>query len=98
MDKDRAIQTLREHEKELRAAGIVRIRLFGSTARGDARDGSDIDLMADFDKSKRLTLVSIGSIQERLTRMLGAEVDLTSPEWMKQPIRDSALEEAVVAF
>lgn len=49
MDKGSVIQTLRMYEPELRAAGIVHLRLFGSVARGESYAGSDIDLMADFD-------------------------------------------------
>jgi predicted nucleotidyltransferase len=98
VNRQRIIATLREHELELKAAGIVHLRLFGSVARDEAADNSDIDLMADFDKSKRLTLVKIGSLQHRLTDMLGGNVDLSSPEWMKEPIRSKALREAVLAF
>jgi predicted nucleotidyltransferase len=47
MDKGSVIETLRLHEPELRAAGIVHLRLFGSVARGEASPESDVDLMAD---------------------------------------------------
>lgn len=53
MDKGSVIQTLRKHEPELKAAGIVHLRLFGSVARGEASDQSDVDLMADLDRSMR---------------------------------------------
>lgn len=98
MNRQRVIATLREHEPELRAAGIVHLRLFGSVARGEASGNSDIDLMADFDKSRRLTLVKVGSLQSRLTDLLGVNVDLSSSEWMKEPVRSTALREAVLAF
>lgn len=98
MNRQHIIATLREHEPELRAAGIVHLRLFGSVARNEAVISSDIDLLADFDKSARLTLVKVGSLQSRLTDMLGVNVDLSSPEWMKEPVRLQALREAVLAF
>jgi uncharacterized protein len=98
VNRQRIIATLREHEPELKAAGIIHLRLFGSVARDEASDGSDIDLMADFDKSKRLSLVKVGSLQHRLADMLGGNVDLSSPEWMKEPVRSKALREAVLAF
>jgi uncharacterized protein len=98
MNRQHIIATLREHEPELRAAGIVHLRLFGSVARNEAVGSSDIDLMADFDKSRRLTLVKVGSLQNRLTDMLGVNVDLSSPEWMKEPVRSKALREALLAF
>jgi predicted nucleotidyltransferase len=61
-----------------------------------ARRGNDF--MAEFDKSKRLTLVKVGSLQGRLTALLSVNVDLSSPEWMKEPVRTKALREAVLAF
>jgi hypothetical protein len=42
MNRETVITALRAHESELRAAGVVRLSLFGSTARGEARPGSDI--------------------------------------------------------
>ncbi len=98
MYRQQVLRTLREHEPELKAAGIVHLRIFGSVARGDASSSSDVDLMAEFDKSKRLTLVKIGSLQSRLTDMLGAPVELSSSEWMREPVRSAALREAVLAF
>ena len=83
---------------ELRAAGIVHLRVFGSVARGESSFDSDIDLLVDFDKSKRLTLVTVGSLQNRLSKMLGAKVDLSSAEWMREPVRSKAIREAVLAF
>ena len=59
---------------------------------------SDVDLMAEFDESLRLTLVKIGSLQGRLTDLLGAPVELSSQEWMREPVRSHALREAILAF
>jgi uncharacterized protein len=98
MDKHYVIMILREHEPELKAAGIVHLRVFGSVARDEATSLSDVDLMAEFDQSKRLTLVKIGNLQNRLTDLLGARVELSSPEWMREPVRSKALREAVLAF
>jgi hypothetical protein len=98
MDRLSVIRTLREHESELRAAGIMHLRLFGSLARDESSPESDIDLLAEFDRTKRLSLVRIGSLQSRLSELLGAEVDLSSAEWMREPIRSRALREAILAF
>src|ERR1700678_2601218 len=98
MEKAYLIQTLRRHEGELRAAGILHLRLFGSLSRGQASHDSDIDLLAEFEKSRRMSLVSVGHIQMRLSELLGAPVDLSSAEWMREPIRSAALSEAILAF
>jgi uncharacterized protein len=98
MDQRFVIEKLRHHERELKAAGILHIRLFGSVARNEATTVSDVDLLADFDKSKRMTLVKVGSLQSRLSAMLGTRVDLSSTEWMREPVKSKALGEAVIAF
>jgi uncharacterized protein len=98
MDKDLIISKLRDHAPELREAGLIHLRVFGSVARGDGNANSDIDLLADFDKSKRITLVTMGNLESRLADLLGAKVELSSADWMREPVRTQALREAVFAF
>ena len=98
MDKEHVLVILRQNAAELRAEGLVHLRLFGSVARGDASAQSDVDLIADFDRSKPLTLVTMGRIEGRLSEMLSAKVDLSAADWMREPIREQTLSEAVVAF
>jgi predicted nucleotidyltransferase len=98
MDNGAVIQTLRQHEPELRAAGIVHLGLFGSVARGEASPQSDVDLMAEFDRSKRLTLVSLVRIENRLSDLLGVKVDLAKADAMREPVRERAIREAIRAF
>lgn len=47
MDPDTAITLLKAHETELRHLGVQYLWLFGSTARGEARPDSDVDLFFD---------------------------------------------------
>jgi predicted nucleotidyltransferase len=98
MDKEKILVILRDHAPELREAGLVHLRLFGSVARGQANAQSDIDLLADFDRSKRITLVTLGRLESHLSALLGTKVDLSSPDWMREPVRRQALREAVLAF
>jgi predicted nucleotidyltransferase len=79
VNKDEVINTLRAHETELKAAGIVRIAVFGSVARGDNSPGSDVDLLADFDTTRHYTLLTMGRLETRLADLLGAKVDLSPP-------------------
>lgn len=98
MNRDEVISTLRAHEPELKAAGIVRLAVFGSVARGDNSPESDVDLLADFDNSKHYTLLTMARLENRLADLLGAKVDLSSPDWLKESVKSQALREAVVAF
>jgi predicted nucleotidyltransferase len=98
MNKDQVVAKLREHEPELKAAGIIRLAVFGSVARGDNSIGSDVDLLADFDKKKHYTLLTMGRLESRLADLLGTRVDLSSPEWLRESIRSQVLREAIDAF
>lgn len=59
------------------AHGIIRLEVFGSTARGEATVGSDVDLIAHFRKIPGLAFISI---IDEMERALGVPVDLLSPE------------------
>jgi predicted nucleotidyltransferase len=98
MNKGSVIETLRRHEPELKAAGIVHLRLFGSVARGEESSQSDVDLMADLDRSKRLSLVGMAHLENRLSDLLGVKVDLSSAGSMKETVRTRAMREAIHAF
>jgi predicted nucleotidyltransferase len=67
-------------------------------ARGDNSPESDVDLLADFDKTKRYTLLTMGRLESRLADLLGTRVDLSSPEWLKESIKNRVLREAIIAF
>jgi uncharacterized protein len=82
----------------LKAAGIVHLRLHGSFARGTATHASDVDLIAEFDASKRLSLLDMVSIENHLSDLLDARVDLSPQHTLKQPVADRDAHEAVLAF
>jgi predicted nucleotidyltransferase len=96
--RDEVIRKLRAHESELKAAGVMRLAVFGSVARGDQSDQSDVDLLADFDKTRRYTLLTMGRLESRLADLLGTKVDLCLTESLKDSVKSRALQEAVVAF
>lgn len=70
------IAVLRAHEAELRQAGIRRLSLFGSVARGEADVDSDIDLAVELDPNAHVGLFRLISLERRLTEILGRDVGL----------------------
>jgi uncharacterized protein len=99
MNRDQIVAKLREHAPELKAAGVVHLFLHGSYARGTAiRDSSDVDVIAEFDPRRRLSLVDMVAIENRLTDLLGVRVDLSPAKTLKEPVRNKAKREAVLAF
>ena len=81
---ERVIATLRAHEAELRAAGIHRLSLFGSVARGDDEASSDVDLAAELDPQACIGLFALAALERRLAELVGQPVDLL-PEPVEKP-------------
>jgi uncharacterized protein len=52
MRREEVITRLKAHEAELRNLGVRHLYIFGSTARGTARDNSDVDLFFDYEKGR----------------------------------------------
>lgn len=84
------VAALRAHEAELRAAGLRSLSIFGSVARGEAGEGSDVDLAAEIERDGRVTLLTLVRLEERLAEILGRPVDLVT-----EPIRRDRLRERV---
>ena len=80
MDRDHVLATLRAHERELKQSGIVRLSLFGSTARGDRRADSDVDLLAAFDATRRISILDIAGMELGLWKYL----DVKSTCWKRE--------------
>jgi hypothetical protein len=75
------LATLRDQHQLLRASyPIRRLALFGSWARGDAREDSDVDILVEVDPSIGLRFVDLG---EQLEKALGRRVDLVSRRAIK---------------
>ena len=98
MDREHVLAKLRAHERQLKQAGIVRLSLFGSTARGDAGPDSDVDLLAAFDHTRRISLLDIVGMELDLKEMLGCKVDLIEEGTLKPRVRKSVEAEVVRAF
>lgn len=81
---EQVLATLRAHEAELRAAGIRRLSLFGSVARGDDAADSDVDLAAELDPAARIDLVRLVGLERQIGALLGRKVDLL-PEPVEKP-------------
>ena len=75
MQRDEAITKLKQHETELRQLGIEHLYLFGSTARGEAREDSDVDLFFDHPEGS-LGLFQLMDVKDTAARILGRKTDI----------------------
>jgi predicted nucleotidyltransferase len=78
MTRDQAIAELAAHADALRARGVAAAYLFGSTARGEARPDSDLDVFVDVRPGAKFSLLDLIGVKHFLEDELGREVDLTT--------------------
>ena len=81
---------LAAHEGELKALGLSRLALFGSTARDEAGEDSDVDVAVRLEPSQRIGLFGYAAIRERLSEVLDTQVDMVS-----EPARKARLQAAI---
>ena len=91
------IVTLRSRAPDIRALGATSLYLFGSAARGEARDDSDMDLFIDYDPD-RFSFVELIRLRERLSDILGRPADLTTREGLHPLLRPEIEAEAIKVF
>ncbi len=73
--------------------GAANVRVFGSVARGDDTDTSDVDLLVDL--APGTGLFRLGRLQRELSTMLDAKVDVVPADDLKAGVATDALAEAV---
>jgi len=88
-------RTLQAHREILQQYGVQEVRVFGSTARGEAGEGSDIDLLVDYDPSALVGLFAFVRLRRRLSELLGCPVDLVTPDALHPALREGILREAI---
>lgn len=100
MNRTRAIAALKRHEAELRKLGVVSLSLFGSTARNEATEESDVDLAVTL-KNVPHGFAYFGRLDEieRLaSRILKRRVDVVPEPAAKLRIRKAIEQDRVRAF
>jgi predicted nucleotidyltransferase len=86
MERDDAITKLKAHEAELRELGVEHLYLFGSTARGEAREDSDVDLFFDYERGE-LGLYELMDVKEQTSRILGHKADIMTRDSLHKVLR-----------
>lgn len=76
-----------------RKHGAVSVKLFGSAARGDEVESSDVDFVVELEPGR--SLLDLGGLQVDLERLLGCDVDVVTVRGLRERIRARVLEEAV---
>ena len=92
-----ATELIEDRKKEIiriaAAHGARNVRIFGSAARGEDREDSDIDFLVDLEPGR--SLFDLGGLLTDLQDLLGRRVDVVTEKGLRDRIRDRVLREAV---
>jgi len=94
-EREQIIANLRQHAAMLREYHVRELRLFGSAARHESDEHSDIDLLVEFDRPTGY--FALLRLQAELSAILGKPVDLGTPDSLHPRIREQVLRESVRA-
>ena len=97
MKRAEAMTRLRDHEAELKRLGVEHLYLFGSTARDEAQDESDVDLFFDYEKGK-LGLFELMDVKEAAARILRRSTDIMTRDSIHKLLRQRIEATAVPVF
>jgi len=81
MGREQVINILNQNQKALRNDGIGHLFLFGSYARDEAKETSDIDILIELNKP--IGLFQLMNLQDRLQQLLDRPVDLGTIDGVK---------------
>ena len=97
MERSEVIATLKQHEAELKRLGVEHLYLFGSTARGEARTDSDVDLFFDHPEGF-LGLFELMDVKDTAARILGRKTDIMTRRSLHPVLRERIEASALQVF
>jgi uncharacterized protein len=93
MDVEVLLKEKREEILRIAAShGARNVRIFGSVARGEADETSDIDFLVDMESDR--SLLDVGALLSDLRELLGRKVDVVSEKGVYWLLRRRILKEA----
>ena len=95
MRRNDALLRIADHRAVLRSLDVASLSIFGSVARDEAGEASDIDLLVEF--ARPVGLLHFVRVKRTLEEILGIRVDLVTRDAVKAQLRESILREAVRA-
>ena len=94
----KVVDTLTRHRDELSRKHVNHLWVFGSVARGDENDGSDVDLLVEIDPKSHMSLTGFSSLRLDLIELLGQDVDLGEWSTLKEDMVEDVRNDAVMVF
>lgn len=96
MKLDEIKEKLARHKEDLRTRFKVKeLGIFGSYVKEEQKEGSDLDVLVDFEEDAKLSLLDVVGLELELSDLLGIKVDLVEKKTLKPYIGQRVLEDVV---
>ena len=97
MNRKQALQTFSENRNQLKRFLVKDLYLFGSVARDEAIDDSDVDILVEYQPNAKFGLFQFARLQRFLSELLECNVDLATPDALHKHLKKDILKEAIHA-
>ena len=94
MRRERVLAILANSQGVMRRFSVKSFYLFGSIARGEGQEGSDVDILVEYEPGARVGMFQFVRLRRELSKILGCEVDLATPDSLHKELREDILKEA----
>jgi predicted nucleotidyltransferase len=98
LDLEYVLETLRDHQTELRRLGVAHAAVFGSVARGEQCAESDIDVLVDLDETRPIGIFEYARLKLYINELLDGPSDVVNRRTLKPLHQASILRDIVHAF
>jgi predicted nucleotidyltransferase len=92
---DQILKMIEANREEIKGFGVRRLGLFGSAARGEATETSDLDFLVELEKK---TFDNYMDLKFYLEDLFGCKVDLVMKDALKPRLREPILKETIYAL
>ena len=97
MRRDQVLRQLRANAEGLKTSHVRHLAIFGSVARDEAQESSDVDILIEFEPGAPVGLLEFVRLRRFLSDILGCQVDLVTPDALHEEMKAQILQESIDA-
>ncbi len=98
MTRDDIVAKIRSSATALRAEGVTRLAIFGSRAREDAREDSDIDILIDVDPDAKFSLLDLIGVEHIIEAATGLRAQATMRRSLEPRMAERIADDIIEVF
>lgn len=98
MTREEIITTIRTAAPALKAEGVMKLAIFGSRARGDARPDSDLDVLVEVEPNARFSLLNLVGVEHIIEDVTGLSVQATMRRSLEPRMAERIADDIIEVF